>query len=119
MPRLPVAPPKPHFLPTNERDRMEPHPGPINQILSWVDATIQNYMQGTYQSISGALTSTLRLVLLLYVALFGVMHLTGRLPFDVWRTTRHLLLMVLVSAFVTRWDFFALYFGNLFTQGPN
>jgi len=91
----------------------------ISAILNLVDASIQTSMQTTYQALSGAMATTLRLLLILYVALFGVGHLTGRLPFDLWRTVRHFAVMALVTAFVTRWDFFALYFANLFTQGPD
>jgi type IV secretion system protein VirB6 len=90
----------------------------ISNILSLVDAAIQNYTQSTYQALSGALAPTMKLLLILYVALFGAAHLTGRSPFDLWRTVKHLFVMVIVTAFVTQWDFFALYFGNVFTDGP-
>jgi len=60
----------------------------------------------------------MKLLMALYVAIFGIGHLTGRVSVDLWRTVRHFLLMALVTAFVTQWDFFALYFGNLFTDGP-
>ena len=91
----------------------------LSGILSLVDASIQSYMQATYQALSSALAPTLKLLLALYVAFFGIAHLTGRMPFDFWRTVRHIGLMALVTAFVTQWDFFALYFGNLFTNGPD
>ena len=90
----------------------------LNNILGLVDSTISAYMQATYQSLSGSLALTLKLFMILYVAFFGVAHFTGQTPFDFWRTARHLLLMVLISSFVTRWDFFALYVGNIFTDGP-
>ena len=90
----------------------------LSDIFNQVNTAIQNYTQGTYQALSSALLPTLKLCLLLYIAIFGIGHITGRLAFDLWRTVRHLLLMVVVTAFVTQWDFFALYFGNLFTDGP-
>jgi len=90
----------------------------ISNILSLVDAAIRNYTQTTYQALSGALAPTMTLLMVLYVAIFGAAHLTGRSPFDLWQTVKHLTVMVIISAFVTRWDFFALYFGNVFTNGP-
>ena len=36
--------------------------------------------------------------------------MTGHMPFDFWRTVRHVVVMVLVTTFVTQWDFFALLF---------
>jgi type IV secretion system protein VirB6 len=90
----------------------------LSDILNQVNAAIGSYTQASYQALAGALAPTLNLLMALYVAIFGVAHLTGRMPFDFWRTARHLVVMVLVSAFVSRWDFFALYFGNLFTEGP-
>ncbi len=90
----------------------------VSDILNWVNTTIQNYTHASYQALSGALAPTVKLLMALYVVIFGIAHLTGRMPFDFWRTVRHLLVMVLVTTFVTQWDFFALYFGNLFTDGP-
>jgi len=90
----------------------------ISDILNLVNTTIQNYTQTSYQALSSALAPTLTLLMALYVAVFGIAHLTGHMPFDFWRTVRHMVVMVLVMTFVTQWDFFALYFGNLFTDGP-
>ena len=90
----------------------------LSDILNQVNATIGNFTQATYQSLSSALLPTLKLMMALYVAVFGIGHLTGRVSFDLWRTVRHFLVMALVTAFVTQWDFFALYFGSLFTDGP-
>lgn len=84
-----------------------------------VDATVQNAIQSSYHALSAALGPTLQLLLVLYTAFFGVMHLTGRTTMDLWRTVQHLVVMVVISQFVTRWDFFALYIVDLFTQGPN
>lgn len=89
-----------------------------SDILNLVNTTIQTYTQASYQALSGALAPTMKLLMVLYVMVFGIAHLSGQMPFDFWRTVRHLLVMVLVTTFVTRWDFFALYFGNLFTDGP-
>jgi type IV secretion system protein VirB6 len=90
----------------------------ISDIMNLVNQTIQTYTQTSYQALSGALAPTLQLLLALYVVIFGVQHLTGHMAFDFWRTVKHLVVMVLVTAFITHWDFFALYFGNLFTDGP-
>jgi type IV secretion system protein VirB6 len=90
----------------------------LSNILNLVDASIQSYVQTTYQALSSALLPTLKLLMILYVSIFGIAHLTGRMPFDFWRTARHLAVMVVVMAFVTQWDFFTLYFANLFTNGP-
>ena len=90
----------------------------ISDILNLVNTTIQNYTQASYQALSGALAPTLQLLMVLYVMIFGIAHLTGRTPFDFWRTVKHFVVMVLVATFVTQWDCFALYFGNLFTDGP-
>src|SRR5665213_2161189 len=90
----------------------------ISDILNLVNTTIQNYTQASYQALSGALGPTMKLLMVLYVMIFGIAHLTGQMPFDIWRTVKHLIVMVLVTTFVTQWDFFALYFGNLFTDGP-
>jgi type IV secretion system protein VirB6 len=90
----------------------------LSNILTLVDASIQSYVQSTYQALSGALAPTLKLLMILYVAFFGIGHFTGRTPFDLWRTLRHVAVMVIVSAFVTNWGFFTVYFANLFTDGP-
>jgi len=90
----------------------------LSDILKLVDASIQTYVQSTYQALSGALVPTLKLLMILYVAIFGIAHLTGHAPFNIWRTVKHLAVMVVVAAFVTQWDFFTLYFASLFTDGP-
>lgn len=90
----------------------------LSNILNLVDASIQSYVQTTYQALSSALAPTLKLLMMLYVIIFGIAHFTGRMPFDLWRTIKHFAVMVIVSAFVTQWDFFTIYFANLFTDGP-
>jgi type IV secretion system protein VirB6 len=90
----------------------------LSNILNLVDASIQSYVQTTYQALSGALAPTLKLLMILYVIVFGIAHLTGHAPFDLWRTVKHVAVMVVVSAFVTQWSFFTVYFANLFTDGP-
>jgi type IV secretion system protein VirB6 len=90
----------------------------LHTILGWVDEATRDYTHATYQALSDALAPTLKLLMLAYIGLFGLAHITGRAQFDLWRTARHFLLMAMITAFVTRWDFFALYFGHLFTDGP-
>ena len=90
----------------------------LSNILTLTDKAVGAFTQSTYQTLSAALLPTLKLLMVLYIAIFGVAHLTGRAPFDLWRTARHLALMAVVAAFVTQWDTFALYVGNVFTNGP-
>ena len=97
---------------------MNTYAGLTTQILTMVDDGIRGYTQGTYQAISAVLTPTLELSLLLYVIVFGIAHLSAEVPFSLTRSVRHMVVAAVVVYFVTRWDFFALYFGNIFTDGP-
>ena len=56
----------------------------ISDILNLVNSTIQNYTQASYQAMSNALAPTMKLLMVLYVMIFGVAHLTGQMPFDLF-----------------------------------
>ncbi len=75
----------------------------ISDILNLVNTTIQTYTQTSYHALASALAPTMKLVLALYIGIFGIQHLTGQVAFEVWKTIKHLIVMVLVTTFVTRW----------------
>ena len=87
-------------------------------ILNNVDQLTQNYTQMVYQRLADGLLTTVTLLVTLYVVFFGVGMITGRLPFNLSQIVKHVVYASVVLALVTRWDFFSIYLGNVFTNGP-
>ena len=92
--------------------------GFTTNLLNSVDAAIQGFTQNAYQSIVQAHENEIYLLLVIYISLFGYMVMNGSIELSVSRATRHVLFMAVVVALATHWDTFALFFNDLFTDGP-
>jgi type IV secretion system protein VirB6 len=95
-----------------------PYAGFTTNLLNHVDLVIRNFTQNTYQAIVQAHQTEIYLALVLYIAFFGYLVLTGATEFTIWRAVRHLFVMSLVTSLATHWDIFAVFFNNVFTDGP-
>lgn len=91
----------------------------ITDMITMVDSTTATYTQAAYQSVVGAHSVEIHLVLVAYVALFGWGVMTGRIEMPIKQAAQHLLLMLIVFGLATRWDIFSVWFYDVFTTGPN
>ncbi len=96
-----------------------PYAGFTTTLLNSVDAAVRGYTQNAYQAIVQAHQTEINLALVLYTGIFGYLVLTGEIDFTLRRAVRHLVMLGIVTALATHWDIFALFFNNVFTEGPS
>jgi type IV secretion system protein VirB6 len=95
-----------------------PYAGFTTNLLNSVDAAVKSFTQSAFQSIVQSHQTEINLVYVLYVAVFGYLVLAGSLEWSFSKAVRHVLFMGVVTALATHWDFFALFFNDVFTDGP-
>lgn len=88
-------------------------------ILRQVDSITLGYTAKSYQAIMSAHAIELRLVLVLYVALYGIALFQGILPITMRDVARHLLKVFIVFQLATNWGTFTTFVYNVFTSGPD
>lgn len=91
----------------------------ITDMITMVDSTTATYTQAAYQSVVGAHSVEIHLVMVAYVALFGWGVLTARIEMSLNHAARHLLTLLIVFGLATQWDIFAVWIYDVFTTGPN
>jgi type IV secretion system protein VirB6 len=87
--------------------------------LNLVDTTVKPYTISAWSNVAAANATTLRLMLILYVALFGVFVWYGALQLTMGQIVRHLFTAVAVFVLATSWGAFATLFYDVFTHGPD
>jgi len=93
--------------------------GFTTNLLNNIDAVVATFTQTAYQAVVQSHQTEIYLALVLYMAIFGYLVLTGEIEFSIPRAVRHLFVMTVVTALATNWDTFAIFFNNLFTSGPS
>lgn len=90
-----------------------------DDILNLVNSTAESYTRAAYQAVVGAHSVEIHLVLVAYVALFGWGVMTQKIEMSLQGAARHILLLVFVFSLATKWDIFAIWMYDVFTNGPN
>lgn len=89
-----------------------------SEILTQVDQVTLGYTAKAYQAIVSAHMTELRLMLVIYIALFGIAVLQGLLSMSLRDASRHLLKALIIFQLATNWGSFTTFFYNVFTSGP-
>ena len=89
-----------------------------SEILRQVDQITLGYTAKAYQAIVSAHITELRLVLVAYIALFGIAILHGNLSISLRDASRHILKALIIFQLATNWGTFTTFFYNVFTSGP-
>jgi type IV secretion system protein VirB6 len=87
--------------------------------LNLVDATVKPYTITAWSNVAAANATALRLMLILYVALFGVFVWYGALQLTMGQIVRHLFTAIAVFVLATSWGAFATLLYDVFTHGPD
>jgi type IV secretion system protein VirB6 len=87
--------------------------------LQRVDGVIKTYTVTAWGNVAAANAESLRLMLVLYVALFGILIWYGALRLSMGQVVKHLFTAVLVFTLATTWGAFATFFYDTFTNGPD
>jgi len=96
-----------------------PYAGYTTNLLAAVDGSTHEFTHDAFQNIVRAFQPEIHLALVLYIALFGMGVLTGKIPLTIPKAVRHVVFMSVVVALATHWDTFALYFNDVVTEGPS
>ena len=94
-------------------------PNFVVDTLQLVDTTVKSYTVSAWSDVASANASSLRLMLILYVALFGVLVWYGALRLSMAQVVKHLLTAMMVFTLATSWGPFATLFYDVFTQAPD
>ena len=80
---------------------------------------MKSYTVSAWSDVAAANASSLRLMLILYVALFGMLTWYGALRLSMGQIVKHLLTAMMVFTLATSWGPFATLFYDVFTQTPD
>lgn len=89
------------------------------EILMQVDQVTLGYTAKAYQAVVSAHMSELRLMLVVYVAMFGIGVLQGMIPLTLQQVCKHILKALIIFQLATNWGTFTTFFYNVFTSGPD
>jgi len=84
-----------------------------------VDQVTLGYTAKAYQAVVSAHMSELRLMLVIYVAMFGIGVLQGMIPLTLQQVAKHILKALIIFQLATNWGTFTTFFYNVFTSGPD
>lgn len=91
----------------------------IVDTLHLVDATVKPYTVDAWTNVASANQASLRLMLVLYVALFGILVWFGALRLSMGQVVKHLVTAVAVFVLATNWGAFSTVFYDVFTSAPD
>ena len=94
-------------------------PNFVVDTLQLVDATVKPYTVTAWSNVASANASSLRLMLILYIALFGTLVWYGALRLTMAQVVKHLLTATAVFVLATTWGVFSVLFYDLFNQSPD
>lgn len=89
------------------------------EILMQVDQVTLGYTAKAYQAVVSAHMGELRLMLVIYVAMFGIGVLQGMIPLTLQQAAKHILKALIIFQLATNWGTFTTFFYNVFTSGPD
>ena len=93
--------------------------GLISEIIQKVDSVTLTYTAQSYQAIVARHSTELHLMLVLYIALYGLAVLQGVIPGTTREMAKHILKAFIVYALATNWGLFTTFFYDVFTTGPD
>jgi type IV secretion system protein VirB6 len=94
-------------------------PNFVVDTLQLVDATVKPYTVTAWSNVASANAPALRLMLILYVALFGILVWYGALRLSMGQVVKHLFTATAVFVLASSWGAFSTLFYDVFTQGPD
>src|SRR5262245_35867152 len=94
-------------------------PNFVGDTLQLVDATVKPYTVTVWSNVAAANTASLRLMLILYVALFGIFVWYGALRLTMGQIVKHLFTAAAVFVLASSWGAFATCFYDMLTHGPD
>lgn len=94
-------------------------PNFVVDTLRLVDATVKPYTVSAWSSVATANATSLRLMLILYFALFGIFVWYGAVQLNMGQIVRHLLTATAVFTLGSSWGAFSTVVYDLFTQAPD
>ncbi len=89
-----------------------------SDILTQVDQVTLGYTAKAYQAIVSSHMTELRLMLVIYIAFFGIAVLQGMLSMSLRDASKHILKALIIFQLATNWGSFTTFFYNVFTSGP-
>ena len=89
-----------------------------SDILTKVDQVTLGYTAKAYQAIVSAHMTELRLMLVIYIAFFGLAVLQGMISMSLRDASRHILKALIIFQLATNWGSFTTFFYDVFTSGP-
>lgn len=87
-------------------------------ILKQVDQVTLGFTAKAYQAIVSAHMTELRLMLVAYIAIFGIAVLQGTLSMSLRDACKHVLKALIIFQLATNWGTFTTFGYNVFTSGP-
>ncbi len=93
--------------------------GLVSEILQKVDSVTLSYTAQAYQAIVSQHSTELRLMLVLYIAFYGLAVLQGIIPGTTREMAKHILKAFIVFALATNWGMFTTFFYDVFSSGPD
>ena len=94
-------------------------PNFVVDTLELVDATVKAYTLSAWSQVASTNAGSLRLALVLYVALFGIFVWYGALHLRMAQIVKHLFTAVAVFVLATTWGAFSTLFYEVFMHGPD
>ncbi|MCC6611683.1 MAG: type IV secretion system protein [Burkholderiales bacterium] len=94
-------------------------PNFVTDTLAKVDSTLLSYTATAFSDLAAANAATLRLMLILYVAIFGILVWYGAVRLTMAQVVKHLFTAVVVFVLATSWGAFSAFFYEVFTNGPD
>jgi type IV secretion system protein VirB6 len=94
-------------------------PNFVVDTLALVDATVKPYTVTAWNNVAQANATSLRLMLILYISLFGIFVWFGALRLTMGQVVKHLFTATAVFVLASSWGAFATFFYDVFTHGPD
>lgn len=91
----------------------------IKNIFDAVDALGQSFVQTTFGELAGALATPLKAMLIVYVAAYGYSAAMGSRSFNVNDAFLRVVRVVLIVAFVTKWDVYSSFVVEIAMKAPD
>ena len=94
-------------------------PNIVVDTLQLVDVTVKSYTVTAWTNVASANAPSLRLMLILYVALFGILLWFGALWLGMGQVIKHLFTATMVFVLASNWGAFSTLFYDVFSQSPD
>ncbi|MES9903248.1 MAG: type IV secretion system protein [Sedimenticola sp.] len=88
-------------------------------LLNTVDIAVNSFVINVFTGVSNDITSTLRLMMILSIVLYGVSIVNGWIEFNFKDATKHVFVALVVYIFATNIGIFTSFTYEIFTNSPN